>query len=324
MECTLSTSDPLLTRSIIMAALEDPRRTLGVIVGKGQPSSWQLAQLSLSGEVANAIIESASSWLTSLSTSDLIEYQIGNFYVSDSDASYLHITDLGESGALINNLARLSLIPDVDDELLHHAEFLVSVIKTPHNQIFLFKRLTPKFVLGRTSGFKLVRTGGSFDLLTETVIQFSGSYDCVVVNDQVFITHRNNFEKLFDFGVLKVESARTVLHELCSVVPFTDPQAFVSSCLSDTRLHKKVQSVLLRGLYKSFDLARIEEIVTDRGLPVQFVQDDDGNRSIVFDGSSLSRRAILSLLDDDHVRSILTGTDYEATSKRNMPPRVAP
>lgn len=305
----------------INSVIDSDEHSTVVILGGGHPSRRDVAKMTLESEVANEIFQGAADWLRSLADTDLIRYEVGNFYVAESDSAYLRLEDLGDSASLLTQITDIHRVPSYsnDSELLHSASFLAVVVQSTGQQLVLFKHLTPTFILNRSGmRHRFLHQNGRFSRLDEVVVQFNDKYDCVAASDHLFIVNRSGFEKIFGFGELKVEHARGVLRDLVDILPFSDPDLFIDACLRDQRLHKKVESMMRRDVYRSVSLDEIEKVAIARKLPVAFETDASGCRIIMFDGSRASRRAILALLDDDHVQSVLTGNPYEATSKRDL------
>jgi hypothetical protein len=77
----------------------------------------------------------------------------------------------------------------------------------------------------------------------------------------------------------------------------------------------KLANIGRKPYLSRLSMTAMEETITTVGLDVELV-DEDGERKLVFDASTQeSPWAILKLLDDDYLRSLMTQELYEASSK---------
>ena len=302
--------------------------SLSLAFGVTNGDAVVLRRAGLSDEVARQILEHAISWIRLLRDSELVPYEVGYTPVG-TEVIFVETASNPNHETLLNSLNPITSVPLFAEE----EGFLESVsitalglVDKSGRQATLLRHVTRSFVLSRSSKkVRLFFNKGVFDEIREEVIQIDSTYDCVSWNDYIFIgskSSKDRFEELFDYGHLKIAHTQATLCQMAQNLPLADPALFVDTLTKDRRYQKKVASAFSRGIFRDAPLERIKHVIASRNLPLELTMDEHGQYVLVFDPSPAGRRALLALLDDDHVESELTDRKYEATSKLEL--KVSP
>ena len=303
--------------------LDEPRLALTLILGTGHIGDYDLVQLDLIVNANNTIKDMLINWTKELTARVPLLYDQGDFHLPPTDCCYVDIDESHQAKQLLRDASHISAISRLngDDAILTSASFAVGVLTSSNGtQVSAFKRLTDSFILKNTSRRHRFMFGSNnvMETLDRTVVQFDSQYHFAYWSDTIFVTNREAFDLLMGFRDASMDALSTRVHEALQAFPVSDMDSFVHVLTSDRRYARKLHSVLRRGLLSTVSVEQIEELAIERGIPLTFTTDSDGKRVIAFDGTPRARRAVLSLLDDDHVMSVLTSRPYEATSKRDV------
>ena len=78
----------------------------------------------------------------------------------------------------------------------------------------------------------------------------------------------------------------------------------------------KLKNISQRPYLASLTVAKLKDVIDEFSLPIKTVTEKKVQK-LVFDPGD--KWAILKLLDEDFLKSSLTGNKYEATGKRSLP-----
>lgn len=186
----------------------------------------------------------------------------------------------------------------------------------------LYQGFSPDKALG--TGRRLVAfwSGERFSALTEPLV-IDRSFRVVVVDGVALMPTAASYEALFGPpAAMRVEAAATFAETFAGALDVRGVDELRTACLSDLSMMRKLLSIRRRmadpGFRAALTMDRILAFLAanpqigvpvDRGGPVP---------QLVFESGPQQRWALLKLLDDDYLRSDLTGRRYEANSKGEL------
>ncbi len=123
-----------------------------------------------------------------------------------------------------------------------------------------------------------------------------------------------DFRRIFDQIAEVLKKAKAAAGELHQMVPIANFADFENACSSDSRLADKLLSVRGRDYFSQLSYQMLQPVINQFNLtiPTETVQ---GQTHLVFEPEPAKRFGILKLIDDDYLRSSMTGHGYEANSK---------
>lgn len=172
---------------------------------------------------------------------------------------------------------------------------------------------------GRVTG--LIYRDGRYDRLEPgDVLLMRSEFDVVVVEGMAFFFAKSRFEQAFGFvDELRRSSAET-FDAVTARLRIKGIGELRAACTSQPQMMAKMASIR-RSMSDDVDYARAmtmarltKFVAAHPHLGIQ-VEGRGHSAALVFDPAPANRFKILSLLDDDFLRSVLTERDYEAGSK---------
>jgi hypothetical protein len=178
-----------------------------------------------------------------------------------------------------------------------------------------FRNYSPKKELGRSLLLAITLQDGQYDRLRDKVFLFDKYVDCIGYKGSIYILNKDRFQKIFKFYEELVKIADAVLKEIESYIPIDDFAAFKASCGGHLQKIAKLKNIAGKPYLKDLTINKIKEVIELYDLPIKTV-DDNGDEKLHYDASD--KWAILRLLDDDYLESVMTKNRYEVNSKRAL------
>ncbi|HEX3880493.1 MAG TPA: Kiwa anti-phage protein KwaB-like domain-containing protein [Bryobacteraceae bacterium] len=167
--------------------------------------------------------------------------------------------------------------------------------------------------LGRSRSFGLLFTRGQFDRVTEPLFLFDQYLDCIACDGIMLVLKQDNFQKLFRYYEMLQRTATQILARIQQGVPIANFDEFAAACQSHLQKLSKLKNISQRPYWKTITMKELKRVIKHYELPVEITR-QDGNEMLVYDARD--GWAILRLLDDDYLESIMTHQAYEVTGKR--------
>jgi hypothetical protein len=237
------------------------------------------------------------------------------------DSHEVEHVDISAEPFIAKQLEALSSVADVSvfqhsQEFIDGLHFYVIVLQPPQQEaIYCLRSYSPKKELGRSALFAAIFEAGSgqFDKIIKPAFLFDEHLDCVVTADTLFILNKDAFQKIFRFFEMVRKAAQETLSKIMHAVPIANFAEFAEAC--EAHLHKlaKLNNIARKPYLNTLSMADIKRVKTKCGLKIKIVK-KDGKEMLLFDKND--RWSILRLLDDDYLASVMTGSNYEANSKR--------
>lgn len=180
-------------------------------------------------------------------------------------------------------------------------------------EITVFRKCTKHLMLENKGLLSLmVARDGKFDRLTGTVLTLDGNIDCICYRGDVYILKCVGFERIFSFMDKFKEEINRNISNLGKKGLVDDIHLLVELCKTDGRRIKKLHKILKGETLAGLDLDKVRQINTSHKLGLKFTEDG----KIEVKANKIS--AILKVLDDDYVKSPMTGNNYETHSKEKI------
>lgn len=229
--------------------------------------------------------------------------------------------DLSTHSSIRNQIDALTDIASLasfseDDQFIAKLRFYVLMLKPNRGDpVFFFRSYTPKKELNRSALFAIVLRKGQYDRFQERLFLFDQHIDCIVQNDKLFIINKDKFQKIFRFYEMLVISAKKTMHIIKKHIPIDDFVAFESACEGHLQKLAKLKNIASKPYLKQITMKDIKKVIEKYNLPIQTVGSGKDEK-VQYDASD--KWAILRILDDDYLESVMTGNSYEVNSKRPL------
>jgi hypothetical protein len=193
--------------------------------------------------------------------------------------------------------------------------YIIVVCPIKSDPIFFFRTYTPKKELKRSPFFAIVSKNGTYDRFTDSLFLFDQYIDCVATKADMFIFNKDKFQRIFNFYEKLLAGAKEILGVIKQRIPIDDFVSFEAACEGHLQKISKLKNIASKPYLETITIQDIKKVIDHYKLPIATVGKGE-NEKIHYDSSD--KWAILRLLDDDYLESIMTGSSYEVNSKRPM------
>ena len=194
-----------------------------------------------------------------------------------------------------------------------------SVVVTPPQKgsppIVFFRFYTPKKELGRSRSFGIFMKNGQYDVFNEGLFLFDSRFDCFSMDDSLYICNKDGFQKIFRFYELLLKTAKKTLNTIETHIPIENFNEFSQACEGHLQKVAKLKNIASKPYLDKLTIKDLKKVIAKYKLPIKTVGKGT-NEKLLFEPSD--KWAILRLLDDDYLESMMTGESYEVTSKRTL------
>jgi hypothetical protein len=239
---------------------------------------------------------------------------------SKPDLHEVEYFDLAEHESVekqVESLTSLAQIPvfKLDDAFVTGLRFYTIILQCKHGKpLYFFRNYTPKKELSRSRLFGAMFEEGTFDRIKEPVFLFDHGIDCMSQDGAMYVFNKHNFEKIFRFFELVLKTAAQTLDTIKTHVPIANFDDFEKACTGHLQMQAKLKNIASKPYLKILKMADIKKVLQEfPSLGVKIVR-KGGKEMLFFDAKD--KWAVLRLLDDDYLGSVLTGEKYEVTGKR--------
>ena len=237
------------------------------------------------------------------------------------DSHEVELLDLSKHQSIKNQIGALSDLEGLegfsaDNEFMSSLRFYVIVLRPKTGEpIYCFRTYSPKRELGRSPLLAVVFKQGHYNRFTDRLFLFDQHIDCICQGKRLFIFKKDNFQKIFQFYELLLKTAKETLEIIKERIPIDNFDEFERACEGHLQKVAKLKNIASKPYLEKIDMRDIKKVIKKYNLPIQTIGKGKSEK-IHFDKSD--RWAILRLLDDDYLESVMTGTSYEANSKRAL------
>jgi len=255
-----------------------------------------------------------------IAANDLVlqPFNIGSKHTDDHELEWLDFTTLPPISAQVAAVPPIVNAPlfDGNKDFLASLNCYVIIVEPPNDErIIFFRRYSPSKELARSRKFAILRAGGQYDKIADTTFLFDEKLDCFSQGNLMFIRNKRDFQYIFRFFEMLQQAADDSLNKIRQAVPMINFDEFAGSCGHDANKLAKLNSIANQPYLSSVTISAIKQTIQQFGLTGVQIVDDKGVEKLEFDPTD--RWAILKLLDDDYLGSVLTNSMYEVNSKRS-------
>lgn len=307
--------------ALLAEVAQDARVLTRVVFGLSLDPEPVLIRVATDRDVETTVRDGARRWIASLAGMTLVEYDLGH-RLEPADIGVLEVADEPAADDLVAALVGIANMPELSNaDTLGKVEFIVTTLTDRQGQmVSLVKRVTSgRFLLREGRMHRLVFRDRTFTSVEEDIVQFDDEYHFALAGSHLFIGNQFQFESLFDYIPKRLQLAQETVRGLATQLPVSNESLFVEYLSSDRRYFRKLESVRRRGLLGAVTFAELEEFCVAKRLGFTFAESVAGGRVLLVQPGPEWRRSLLALLDDDNLNSNLSGSDYEANSKRRRP-----
>jgi hypothetical protein len=272
----------------------------------------------LTEEFANAARQTVKRYSELKSKDDLVLQQYDAGSKPDAhEVEYLDLTDHETIETQVKSLSSLADIPvfKIDDQFIAGLRFYAIVFQCQKNPpLYFFRSYTPKKELSRSHLFAALFDEGTFDRIKDPLFLFDDKVDCLSHDRAMFLFNKHNFEKIFRFFELVMKTAAQTLATIKAHVPIANFDELERACSGHLQMQAKLKNIAGKPYLKRMKIVDIKKVL--QAFPSLAVKTTkkDGKEMLLFDPKD--KWALLRLLDDDYLDSVLTGQKYEVTGKR--------
>jgi hypothetical protein len=233
------------------------------------------------------------------------------------EVEYLNLSEhdsIKQQIASLSSLANLGIF-SVAEEFVAGLRFYVIVVQAGEaDPLYLFRSYSSKKELGRSRGFGALFSDGHFDRVRQPMFLFDQHIDCMSRGDEMFIFTKDKFQKIFRFFEMVLKAAKATLKTIEAKIPIANFDEFEESCIGHLQMQAKLKNIAGKPDLEKVTMTKIKKVLKEfPGLGIQ-IKKKNGKEMLVFNPSD--KWALLRLLDDDYLKSLMTDKNYEVTGKR--------
>ncbi len=242
---------------------------------------------------------------------------------SKPDAEEIEHLDLAAHPILRQQLASLAQVFalnvfQADATFIANLRFYAILATPPTGDPVAFLRIyTPKKELTRSRLFAAFFRDGQYDTLREPVFLFDAHLDCIARGDDLYILNKSNFQSMFRFFEQVRRNGQQALAILRERLPIGNFDQFARDCEGHLVKLVKLQNIAAKPYLARITVADLRAVILRHALRIE-IHEIEGRELVVYDPTD--KWALLKLLDDDYLHSMLTNLDYEANGKRELLP----
>ena len=215
----------------------------------------------------------------------------------------------------LSDLHGLEVFAEDNDFVAKLRFYVITAKDKKGNTAYFFRSYSPKKQLSRSPMFGAIMRNGQYDRYDESLFLFDRGIDCALYDGYIFIFGKDKFQKIFRFYEMLIKTAKATLKTIKAHIPIDDFPAFEAACEGHLQKIAKLKNIAGKPYLKKLTLGDIKRAIKKYNLPIK-TTGKGANEKLHFDASD--RWAILKLLDDDYLESVMTGNQYEVNSKRDI------
>jgi len=248
-------------------------------------------------------------------------------YVVESvlEANEIECFELTTRKTVAEQIEPLKLLTDIDTfleetDFIKGIRFYVIVAQPDESEpVYFYHIYTPRRILKRTGLHAILGSKGEYDRMDERYISFEESIDCISHNGFMFVIHKDNFQKMFQFLEEVRATAQETLDTINYGLPIQNFDELVQACNGNMTMLRKLKKIAAKPYIKDLKMSDVKKIIEINHLPVEIIE-VDGQAKILFNPQAKAREkyALLRIFNDDYLKSLMTDRNYEASAKREV------
>lgn len=303
-------------------AFEGVTVTLALASFDQETEDFIFRSLNISQNLANEFCELPIKFLSSYSglneDGDLILHEFTGGYKPDyHEIEWINYNnnEIVESLCEVPSPGEIPLIDLGDNSFFKNLRFYTLIIENGDQKYLFFRRYGRSKELTRSKNIFVRFVGERYERLEEPTFQFDDKFDVVIHNGYLFSFNKNNFQHIFKYYEMLRASAQQSLDNISAAIPISNFKAFQSTCMSHLQKLAKLRNISAKPYLAAVTMDDIRNVINTYGLQIKIIE-EDGEEKLVFDENN--KWAILNLLDDAYLSSVMTGINYEANSKHEI------
>lgn len=209
------------------------------------------------------------------------------------------------------------------DETTSSLHFYVIIVRPLHGErepIYFYRSYTPKNLLSQSRFLAAIWRGeNEYDVVMEPVLLFDKHIDCFSRGKHMFIFKKEHFHHIFRF----LEEVKKAAQETLDTIEASDLriqnfEQFAQDCQKHPSKLLKLRNISKKPYLKTLTLDMIKKVLNRRELGNIGVEIVTVNNIQMLLYDAKKPWALLKLLDDDYLWSIMTDQSYEVTGKHEI------
>jgi hypothetical protein len=249
----------------------------------------------------------------------LLEYNPG-YKPEKHEIEWIDFSEIDYLSDILTEIPEPIAIPlfcNLDIEFLNNLRFYVIIIQTEYseNPIYWFRIYSKKKELSKGGKLTAIWAGDMYTRLEQTGFIFDNGIDCIAFENYIFSTNKNNFQTIFKFYEMLRQVAEECLNCIQDRIPIANFPEFSESCTSHLQKLVKLRNIANKPYFSTITMEDVKRSIDRNNLNVEIVLEGDEEK-IKFDPND--KWIILKMLDDAYLESIMTNSNYEVNSKREV------
>lgn len=204
-----------------------------------------------------------------------------------------------------------------DDDIVAGIRFYaIAVRPSSGDTVYFFRTYTPKRELSRSKWFAAWLNGGQFDKISTPTFLFDDRIDCFCVGKHMFVVQKTNFQAIFRFFEMVAKAATQTLSVIRSRIPIRNFDEFAEDCQGHLQKLAKLKNIAQQPYLSTISMSDIRAVIDLAQLKNIPIEKVNGVEMLVYDRKD--RWALLRLLDNHYMQSLLTKGFFDATDKRPL------
>ncbi|MBT3178385.1 MAG: DUF4868 domain-containing protein [Desulfobacula sp.] len=207
-------------------------------------------------------------------------------------------------------------LPYYDSSVLPYSDIWAVWIRIVlnENSLYLIKKITPSKVLTTDWKLALVFSHNTFKNLNDNVLTIDGAFDVLSIKGVLIFKNKNNFEKALLYEDVKQQVANETLEEINAIDIIENFEELRGMLSDDKHSINKLNKLKEKEYFKHKTFEDYKKIIMDYNVPVGI---DEANKKFRIEKKAQAKY-LIKVLNDDYVKSELTGNKYAANSKEDI------
>jgi hypothetical protein len=239
----------------------------------------------------------------------------------EHEIEYLDLTSYGVIAKQIEPLNRFNSLDTFREEkrFISGLRFYVIIAQPPEGEaIYFFRHYTPRKMLSQSPffGIRWLSNKYYYERIEEPVFLFDSFLDSISRGSDLFILKKEHFYYMFRFLEELLKTAHETLELIRARIPIANFDVFARSCSRNKTKMQKLRNIASQPYLSTITIEDMKKVIASNNLNIRVIL-VDGQEMLYYE-----RRdpwAILKLLDDDYLQSLMTGQHYVVDSKHDLP-----
>jgi hypothetical protein len=193
--------------------------------------------------------------------------------------------------------------------------YIISLANTKGEEIKIYRKYNSKKELTRSKQFAAYFKDGAYEKYEDKLFLFDEKVDCFLVDTGMFIENTYYFQLIFKYFEGLRNRAESILETIEDKIPIANIVEFKETCTGQLQMLAKLNNISSSSYFNTITLDSIKKTIEAYKLDVKIIE-ENGTEKLVYEKTD--RWALLRLLDDDYLGSIMTEKQYVVNSKKSI------